>query len=134
MTAKKLVSMRINEITDEKLTDLAEEIGETKANLISMAVNQLYDKYQEEKRMKEIALYAESFLEKNFASLSQKDRSFAATIVSSIRLIIDDMMDAHFETYDDSSPYGYVPDVILTPIKKTFSEFLEALETKLSSQ
>src|SRR4030067_3799117 len=59
MIAKKLVSMRINNITDEKLTSLANEIGETKANLISMAVTYLYDKHQEEKRMKEIASQAE---------------------------------------------------------------------------
>ena len=132
MTAKKLVSMRINNITDEKLTSLANEIGETKANLISMAVTYLYDKHQEEKRMKEIASQAESFLEKHFASLSSRDRISIAGLIRNMRSTLssidvdEDLVEGLFR-----ARAGDIPDAFLTPIIITLSEFLEALESRL---
>jgi len=132
VAAKKLVSMRLNNITDEKLTALADEIGETKANLISMAVTYLYDKYQEEKRMKEIASQAESFLEKHFASLSYRDRITVAGLIQNLRRTLsgihheEDLIEGLF-----AAGASYIPDAFLDPVIKTLSEFLEALEARL---
>lgn len=46
MAAKKLISSRVSKITDEQITELAEARGDTKANIIALAIDREYEKYR----------------------------------------------------------------------------------------
>ena len=46
MAAKKLISSRVSKITDEQITELAEVRGDTKANIIALAIDREYEKYR----------------------------------------------------------------------------------------
>jgi len=55
MAAKKLISSRVSKITDEQITELAEARGDTKANIIALAIDREYEKYrlEQEKLVRE---------------------------------------------------------------------------------
>ncbi len=55
MAAKKLISSRVSKITDEQITELAEVRGDTKANIIALAIDREYEKYrlEQEKLVRE---------------------------------------------------------------------------------
>jgi len=55
MASKKLISSRVSKITDEQITELAEARGDTKANIIALAIDREYEKYrlEQEKLVRE---------------------------------------------------------------------------------
>ncbi|MEE8568802.1 MAG: ribbon-helix-helix protein, CopG family [Anaerolineales bacterium] len=50
MAAKKLISARVSKKTDEQITELAETRGETKSNIIALAIDREYEKYRLEQQ------------------------------------------------------------------------------------
>lgn len=50
MAAKKLISTRVSKKTDEQITELAEARGETKTNIIALAIDREYEKYRLEQQ------------------------------------------------------------------------------------
>ena len=50
MAAKKLISTRVSKTTDEQITELAEARGETKSNIIALAIDREYERYRREQQ------------------------------------------------------------------------------------
>ena len=50
MAAKKLISTRVSKKTDEQITELAEVRGETKSNIIALAIDREYERYRLEQQ------------------------------------------------------------------------------------
>jgi len=50
MAAKKLISTRVSKKTDDQITELAEARGETKTNIIALAIDREYEKYRLEQQ------------------------------------------------------------------------------------
>ncbi len=50
MAAKKLISARVAKKTDDQISELAETRGETKSNIIALAIDREYEKYRLEQQ------------------------------------------------------------------------------------
>ena len=50
MATKKLISTRVSKKTDEQITELAEVRGETKSNVIALAIDREYERYRLEQQ------------------------------------------------------------------------------------
>ena len=50
MAAKKLISTRVSKKTEEQITELAEVRGETKSNIIALAIDREYERYKLEQQ------------------------------------------------------------------------------------
>jgi hypothetical protein len=44
--AKKLISSRVSQRTDQQIAELAEALGETKANVLAQAIDREYERYK----------------------------------------------------------------------------------------
>lgn len=132
MAAKKLVSMRISDNIDEKLSSLAEELGESKSNMISAAVNAYYEKQQEEKRLQEEQVLFQNFICRHFNALFKypRERKLAIRLVEELRYGVNAFIISPFENtfYPE---YENIPDAIYIPFKETMDEFLSIIKTQL---
>lgn len=132
MAPKKLISMRVSDATDEKLSDLAEELGETKSSLISRALDKFSEEIEEKKRLSEAQHTFQEYLGRNLDGYTEGDFRIVSEFVYAMRRNVGELIQRVTDLDEEYiHQYPVTPDAIINPIRKTLDMVFEALEGEI---